>query len=404
MARTDVDTLAKFYETMHSTIPIRRALTEDVLASRPAAPQGIESLRDVLDRLVAIPEEAAGRRLLLEGTRPIHVDLSYEIGELTTDLRFLEHGEDALREDFERRHQGFADEVEEGLDALQGSTFQALITDRDGTINNYCGRYASSVQSVYNAVYLSRFARRGARTTVVLTSAPLDGIGLVDLAVSPPGAVVMAGSKGREYFDRAGVRRTFPIDAGKQRQLDVLNDGIDALLAQPGYDVFTQVGSGLQHKFGQTTIARQDITGSIPAEHSEGFREQVSDLVRSIDPDGSLFRIEDTGLDLELILTIDDRDDGGARDFDKGDGVRFLNDDVGLDLANGVSLICGDTASDLPMLTASLELAPATKSVFVTRDAGLRDRVRGIHPDAVFVSEPDVLVSMLDRLGADEPG
>ena len=47
------------------------------------------------------------------------------------------------------------------------------------------------------------------------------------------------------------------------------------LLWGAGHEVFTLIGSGLQHKFGQTTIARQDIAGSIPNGESERFMDEV---------------------------------------------------------------------------------------------------------------------------------
>lgn len=397
MSVVKIETLRQFYDACHSTIPVRRELTEDVLASRSPGSDGLRHLRDVLDALTAIPEDEAGRRLHLDETRSVHVDLGYEIEELRKDLVFLERGEEAFREDLERRHENFAAEVEVGLESLGGPSYRALLTDRDGTVNNYCGRYASSVQSTYNAVFLTRFARSRADTSVVLTSAPLDDIGLADLGVQPPGALVTAGSKGREYFTPGGERRRYPIDPEQQGRLDVLNTDLDRLLEQPGNETFTLIGSGLQHKFGQTTIARQDITGSVDADHSQRFLDQIRELVQAVDPEGSHFRIEDTGLDVEVLLTVGSAD-GATRDFDKGDGVRFLNDDLGMGMDRGPCLVCGDTGSDVPMLTATLELAPETRSVFVTRDEGLRQRVRGALPDAVFVTEPDALVAILDGL------
>jgi hypothetical protein len=281
-------------------------------------------------------------------------------------------------------------------EALGSTVFQTFVTDRDGTINNYCGRYASSVQSVYNAVFLTRFARARARQSVILTSAPLDDVGLADMAVTPPGAFTCTGSKGREYFDRQRRRRQHPIERAQQKKLDLFNRRLDDLLTEPGHKVFALIGSGLQHKFGQTTIARQDIAGSIPAERSERFGEEVRQLVRSVDPGDVFFRVEDTGLDVEVLLTVEDAEGGVARDFDKGDGVRFLNADLQLEMDRGPCLICGDTGSDLPMLQASLDLAPETKAVFVTREEELRRRVRGLLPEAVFVREPDALVAALN--------
>jgi hypothetical protein len=394
-----VQTLRQFYELMHSTVPVRRALTGEILASRRPPAEAVGHLREALARLEAIPEEPAGRRLILEGSRTIHVDLGYEIEELKKDLVFLEHGEEALLADLAERHAGFRDEVGSAVDALRGLSFQAFVTDRDGTVNNYCGRYASSVQSTYNAVFLTRFARARARGSVVLTSAPLDDIGLADMAVTPPGALVCAGSKGREYFDAEGRRHQYPIEPEKQERLDALNEALAGLLKRDGNEVFTLIGSGLQEKFGQTTIARQDIGGPIPEERSERFMDEVRELVRSVDPGGSFFRIEDTGLDLEILLTVDDEDGGAVRDFDKGDGVRFLNEDLGLEMGRGACLVCGDTGSDVPILAASLDLAPETHAVFVTRKDELRQKAKDVLPQTLFVGEPDTLVAILNALG-----
>lgn len=393
-----VETLADFYGLMRSTVPVRRALAEETLASRPPTPDGVSRLREALSALEAIPVEAPGQRLELEQGRSIHVDLGYETEELRKDVLYLEEGEEALLADLAERHPGFPEELAVCVEALKRGFFQAFVSDRDGTVNNYCGRYASSVQSTYNAVFLTRFARVRSRRSVILTSAPLVDIGIADMSVTPAGTFVLAGSKGREYLDADGRRREHPIELEKQLRLDTLNQRMDALLKEPGNEVFTMVGSGLQRKFGQTTIARQDIGGSIPSERSEQFMGEVRRLVRDLDPEEAFFRVEDTGLDLEVILTVDEDGDESPRDFDKGHGVRFLDRDVPLTVEHGACLVCGDTASDLPMLEACLDLAPHTRAVFVTRDDELRDRVRSVLPDALFVGEPDTLVAALNVL------
>ena len=162
--------------------------------------------------------------------------------------------------------------------------------------------------------------------------------------------------------------------------------------------MYSLIGSGLQFKFGQTTLARQDITRSIPARESDALLETIRRLVSDTDPDGAFFRIEDTGLDIEIILTIEG-DAEGTKDFDKGDGIRFLDQDMGLDMAGGPCLICGDTGSDAPMVDAATNIAQETHAVFVTSKEDLRNRVRGVCPDAVFVTEPDALVMILNNLG-----
>jgi hypothetical protein len=398
-----IDTLSQFYGVMHATVPARRVLTQDLLAAQAPTPGAVARLQETQAALEAIPEEEEGRRLVLEEGLPIHVDLSYELEELEKDLLYLSRGEEALLEDLAGRHDGFHKDLQAALAALDGPVLQAFVTDRDGTVNNYCGRYASSVQSVYNAVFLTRFARTRARHSVVLTSAPLEDIGLADMTVSPPGAFTCAASKGREYLGPDGRRGQFPIDDAQQQRLDLLNRRLDDLLAEPGHRVFTLIGSGLQHKFGQTTIARQDIAGSIPAERSERFGEEIRRLVGEVDPKGAFFRIEDTGLDLEILLTVEDAEGEGHRDFDKGDGVRFLDQDLGLGMKDGPCLVCGDTGSDLPMLRAALELARETTAIFVTGKDDLRRRVREVVPGAVFVGEPDVLVAAVNQVARRAP-
>jgi hydroxymethylpyrimidine pyrophosphatase-like HAD family hydrolase len=62
------------------------------------------------------------------------------------------------------------------------------------------------------------------------------------------------------------------------------------------------------------------------------------------------------------------------KDFDKGNGVEFLDKLVGLNLANVNNLVCGDTGSDFPMATASVKHAGKDKTwaVFVTKNEGLK--------------------------------
>lgn len=52
----------------------------------------------------------------------------------------------------------------------------------------------------------------------------------------------------------------------------------------------------------QIAIARQDINGSIPEPKSEKFLGLIKNVVTDLDPTHENFRIEDTGLDIEIIL------------------------------------------------------------------------------------------------------
>lgn len=449
-----IRTLQQFYALMEGTrIPraamVRRLLEDPAPAAVPERrlpAADVDSLAAALEALRAIPEETGGRRRRLGVQRggsgeevPLLLDLSYELGELEKDLFFLRHTEEAFLAYLAGLHPGFAPELEAGVSFLKDLPRVSFFTDRDGTVNNYCGRYRSSIQSAWNGLFLARFARGRTRHAVLLTSAPLDGGGLLDVSVMPRELFHWAGSRGREILDRRGRRRRLPIEEEKQRRLEALNRSLEELVGRPEFEVFSLIGSGLQRKFGQTTIARQDIHRSVPEPDSRRFLERVTGLVRSLDPRGVFFRIEDTGTDIEIGLTVGERDGGGParppeppegtgrgegggppREFDKGDGIVFISGELGLDLERGPNLIAGDTASDVAMVRAaagaqdvrragaSMEgdapagRTPQTWAVFVTRREELRRAVAAACPRAFFVGEPDTLVAMLNRLGKEE--
>jgi hypothetical protein len=394
--RRTVRTLKQFYELMDQTAVVRRRLVIARLADQAPSSSDIASLQLALASLQTIPGEGDRRQLLIAEGKPIDVDLGYELGELDKDLRYLEVGEEGFFQHLADLHSGFSDQVEPAVARLKTVKINCFITDRDGTINNYCGRYRSSIQSVYNAVFLSRFAKQCTQNPVVITSAPLADPGIVDVSVNPDKTLVYAASKGREFIDLQGTRRSYPVAAEKQALLDQLNQRLLALVAQPDLERFSLIGSGLQFKFGQTTIARQDITDSIPADESAAFLEQIRDMVAELDPGGGNFVIEDTGLDVEVILTIGEGE--GLKDFNKADAVAYLDRELKLQLDKGAQLVCGDTGSDVPMVEAAMAHCSDTWTVFVTRKPDLAERVRATCPNAIIVPEPDFLIATLALL------
>jgi hypothetical protein len=391
----ELKTLKDFYALMAASRDIRRRAVDAVLGGRPVDADIVPALSGVLAALEAVPEVDGGKRLALDRERTISLDMGYEIDETRKDLFYLEEGEDVFLDMLADFHPDFDEHVARGRELLRGADLHSLVTDRDGTVNNYCARYLTSIQSVYNAVFLTRFARAHVDKPVILTSAPLDG--LVQISVNPDGEFFYAASKGRECLDRAGDVRRLAIGPDEQAAMDALNRRLSELTGRPEYEKFTLIGSGLQFKFGQSTVARQDIGGSIDKAESEAFLATLRALVAELDPDGHRFRMEDTGLDVEIILTVETEGEG-LKDFDKGDGVKFLDRELGLDLERGASLICGDTGSDVPMLEAALALSPDARAVFVTRDDKLAERVAGLTDAALIVPEPDMLVTILGTL------
>ncbi len=391
-------TLEELIERMGETLTVRRKAVAEILdAGRFSGP--VQPLRDTLSEIEALPHENGRYRLEVSGLGERALDLSYETTELHRDIRFLEAGEEALTAELAADHEGFDDRVREGIEFLSGVRFRNLFSDRDGTVNNYCARYNTSVQSAYNAIFITRFVKTQVKHAVVLTSAPLADVGIVDMSAMPEGAVILGGSKGREMEDTEGRQHRYEIPEDQAEKLAELNDRLKALLEKPAYRKFSLIGSGFQFKFGQTTVARQDMSGSVDESDSEDFLQTVRALVKEVDPEAHYFRIEDTGKDIEIMLTVASEREDKRRDFDKGDGIRFIDDTLRLGMEQGPNLVCGDTASDVPMVRAAVDRCPDTRTIFVTVDDELKRQVRKVCADSFFVETPDMLVMILNRLG-----
>jgi hypothetical protein len=369
-------------------------VVEGLFKDQPVDQDSVASLKNALASLEDIPSEDGLKILRIDESKKISARLLYEISELTKDIFFLENSENDFIDYLGSLHQGFVEQVNQGIEKLEGLQFNCFITDRDGTINNYCGRYISSIQSVYNSVFLTRFAREKTSNPIIITSAPLKNPGLVNVSINPDKTMIYAASKGREYIGLDGKRKTYPIEENKQQLLDRLNISLSDLVKKPSFEMFSMIGSGLQFKFGQTTIARQDIRKSIPESESEEFLEKIKHMVSEIDPGGENFKIEDTGLDIEIILTIEDSM-SEAKDFNKADAVNFLNDALKLNMEKGPHLVCGDTSSDTPLIQATMEKSPDTWAVFVTENSDLADKVTDMCPNSFIVPQPDMLVTIL---------
>jgi len=123
----------------------------------------------------------------------------------------------------------------------------------------------------------------------------------------------------------------------------------------------------------------------------------IKDIVRELDPVEDNFRVEDTGLDIEIILTVSHQK-AGLKDFDKADAINYLDKELNLHMEKGPHLICGDTGSDIPMLETAMARTKDSWSIFVTKTPELADRVKAVCPDAITVPEPDMLITILNQL------
>ena len=396
----DIGTLKGLYQLKSETRDLRQPIVRNIMKQRVVGQQCIESLKNALYSLETIHiDDYTGQRVLrLDGIKQIEVDLTYEIRELKKDIYYLEYGEDLFINYLAKLIPDFRKYVNQGVAMFRGKTFNAFITDRDGTTNNYCGRYRSSVQPIYNAVFLSRFAKNCCSYPIFITSAPLRDFGILNVSTNPTDIFFYAGSKGREFIDPEGNFHSHPIDEQKQELIHLLNDMLRQLLKDPSFEKFNFIGSALQFKFGQTTIARQDITRSINPEESTAFLKKIKSIVKEIDPKGENFRIEDTGLDIEIILTIDKKGNDSVKDFDKGDGLEFICKTVDIKTDRGPNLVCGDTSSDIPMLKKAVEMYDDVWTIFVTKDRKLAKEVQKICPQSLILPSPDILLTILGLL------
>ncbi|TVR89164.1 MAG: trehalose 6-phosphate synthase [Spirochaetaceae bacterium] len=398
-----MERVAEFYQLMDESRIIRRDMAASYL-KKLVQPTHLEFLKRIAATISNAPRDQEGVLHLKDDQgRSVLVKDNYESSELQKDILFFEHGEPLFLQYLSEIHTGFGEELQLVCDFIGSEPYDAFFTDRDGTVNNYCGRYRSSVQSAYNAVYLSRFGRTVRQAPVILTAAPLMETGIRELCVMPEPLFLLAGSKGGEYCSFEGQRVSRPLPARVAEAMDNLNARVEELLQHPENHVFTQIGSGFQKKLGETTLSYQDVFGSIPAHDSQRLFEAVHRIVSDMRNAGHHIRVEDTGKDLELIPTSDGEVDGEQGNggelshFTKGDGLRFLVQELELHLSGKRILVCGDTESDLPMVEAALSLGGEVSTVFVTSDKDLRRRVYETGARCEFVSTPDVLVAALDR-------
>merc|ERR1719410_1631844 len=192
----------------------------------------------------------------------------------------------------------------------------------------------------------------------------------MELSVVPRGIFTFTGSKGREYFNNA-TQCLLEVEElpQKQRELrDELQRHLQALCTSPDNTKFLGIGSGLQRKFGEITLARNDRAGTVPEPESRRFMAAVKQVKQVVDPDGSELDMHDTGCDVEFYPRA-----WGGQSFDKGSGLLCLDKKLQLRVADGPNLICGDAPSDIPLIVAALRLMCGDRMVDIWQERILRE-------------------------------
>jgi len=393
--KASVDTIEEFYRIVEKTRVVKLKILKAILNERKIKKQDIDFLRKALFIFESIKKKNGKYFLFTKDGEKINLRLDYEINELKKDLIYLEKGKKALLRYLSKINNSFFKEVENGFKALKDKRITTIITDRDGTINNYAGRYKSSIQSIYNAVFLTNFVSSKVKNAVVLSSAPLNE--LLGVSIAPKNLIVYAGSNGRELLINRN-KKTYPIVAKKRELLNLLAKRIEKLTLKREYKKFLLIGSGFQHKFGQLTIARQDIDNSIDEKMSKVFLKKIKKEVKSIDPQGKNLGVMDTGLDIEITLTLSKG--GKLEEFNKGSGTEFIINTLHLKTRD--ILVCGDTESDFEMFKITKKFNKNTQIVFVTTNKRLKVKVKRLFTKIVIVPNPDTLITILDKLSGVE--
>lgn len=388
-----IKTLSEFYSLMQFLRDVRYKITLYLIQGKQIKEEDIENLENIKIGLESISKKNGKFVLQTLQGNSIEIELDYELNELSKDEIFLKSGHEELMNHMSTMHKDFKIELEAGLKFIKQKKYEHFITDRDGTISNYCGRYQSSIQPIYNAKCLSEFQKNIEGRSVILTSAPLKKIGITDVSIQPEGEYILAGSKGREMLLNGKIQ-SYPMTDKEKDKLHQLNEAIEKLLNQKEFAIFRYIGSGIQYKFGQTAIARQDKNESIAVKKSLALKTKIESIIKKIDLNREFFSLEDTGKDLEITLNIKSADNN-SEEFDKGQGLKFIMKQLNENIGNKNVLVCGDTFSDVPLITAAKALGAKVTSIFVTEDENLKDIVSANCKNVFFVSSPDVLIYML---------
>ncbi|KAE9548080.1 hypothetical protein FO519_008709 [Halicephalobus sp. NKZ332] len=420
-----VDMFKKF---MYQTQEIRRKIVSLALADAEIDLTLLEELKGTLQQLTDHHTISFQREMKVNATRKFMLNLKDEISGLQKDITYFEKlnqkkNELNLSSLMEARKfvelseilapyhpvspELFFKELEFCTDFLRAfvrsgkdSNKPIMVTDWDGTMKDYCSQYATNLQPIYSAIGMAKFAQQFTRLTAVLTAGPLRGPGILDLTSLPiDGPILFSGSWGREWWLK-GHRLVHDHDIPYEGTdaLNRFNDEMQKLLSDSEYCQFDLVGSGVQWKVDRLTLGVQTVCGHVHPELSFRYQEEIRERMHRVDPNEEILHFDpSTELEVEVVV----HNDGTV--WNKADGVeKVVNTMMDTLDPPGTVLICGDTASDLPMVRYAVEKNPkGSMSLFVTMKEDLKHRVRELIPDETrtcFVSCPDVIHAAMDRI------
>jgi hypothetical protein len=388
-----INSLDDLARLMGYTASLRRQTATAILAGRPIPAELPAGLAQALTEL----RKAGGRdhraELRHSDDASLTLDLTEEITQLENDLTSLEDGREALLKRLGKHRPGLRDAIRRGLKIIAGESVNTLLCDCDALYRPPSQRLLTTVQPAWNAVAACRFAMARSRHPVLWSDAPLTGPGITDRATLPPQTFAYAASLGRQWQTPDGSQGEAPLSQEKADLLEAINSRLAALMADPAWIAFTCVGTGLQFRRGETSIARQDAAASIDEDASLALLEHVHDVVDAVDPERLHFRVDDDGRDLTITPTSANRD--LWNDFSPAEGLRNINAALDLGLEQGPHLVCCTGPQGVSLLAAMAGYTTDLRAILVTDRDDLARRATDICPRTAIVRHPDTVAAIL---------
>ncbi|VDM95378.1 unnamed protein product [Thelazia callipaeda] len=427
-----VQTVDEFKNLMYEMQKTRRLIVDDLLSARELRDGNIQILERTYERLTDNQTHLFQREMCTK-TMKLSLNIKDEILGLKKDLKYLKKLLQIRKSEpnlswfaimsqvdlisllagyHPESKEKFVNEYEKTVVLLRTFVNSAVIngkkpifvTDWDGTMKDYCSQYATNFQPVYSAIGMIRFADCFTRISAVLTAGPLRGPGILDLTAMPvDGPVKFSGSWGREWW--LSGRRVVHEDGITEEgfsALQRLDEEMKDLLRSSDYASFALVGSGVQRKVDRLTLGVQTVCHHVTTELSNRYQMAVLERMHRVDPNNAVLVFDpSTELEVEVVAH------SSGIIWNKADGVDRLIKSLGDSLETpGKVLICGDTASDLPMVRQAARCNPSgVMAIFVSTRLTLHDEVLRIIGDinrCCFVSCPDVIHAAMSQILREE--
>ena len=358
-----LSTHSEFHLLMRRSRVIRSEIVQSIFDHKHVNNNQIESLKEMRDFLSTVPTLDNKSILYVDDMvwGSYATDLSVEVEELVRDIMFLEN-EKLFLNKLRSEHSNWDQIVSRGRKWIQSlpDNLTFIFSRDNATMRNT--KFLSSIQPIYNSVYLTRFAKSKCYSSTYITTSPLGGEasarkipveanGVFDVCVNPLNTFNYSGSSGRVFVSASELTGKFPFpyeEGPSEKQLDEFNIRVVDLLRSNKYKKFLSFGKGFQQKWGETIITLEDPFIEIPKPEKKRLREAVQEIITEVDKQKILI-LEETSSELRIA---DSRVSENHKNFTKADGVRFLDRSLGLDLHVNPSLVVCGSPADLLMVNS----------------------------------------------------